>query len=64
MSAIKPYDRKKAVDYATIWSYYRNPHYYDFSTLGGDCTNFCSQCLYAGSGVIELFPFTGGSTSI
>lgn len=59
MSVIKPYDRKKAVDYATIWAYYRNPHYYDFSSLGGDCTNFCSQCLYAGSGVMNYTPVYG-----
>ena len=26
----------------------RNPAYYDFSRIGGDCTNFASQCLYAG----------------
>ena len=42
------YDRKKALDYANRWALARNPEYYDFSKLGGDCTNFCSQVLYAG----------------
>ncbi len=42
------YDRQKAVDYALKWALDRNPKYYDFSLLGGDCTNFISQCLYYG----------------
>lgn len=56
---IKPYDREKAVSYALKWAYGRNPAYYDFSNLGGDCTNFVSQCLYAGSGVMNFTPDTG-----
>lgn len=28
----------------------RSPAYYDFSRIGGDCTNFASQGLYAGAG--------------
>ena len=48
-----PYDRIKAVDYATRWAYLRNPDFYNFNELGGDCTNFASQCLYAGSGVMN-----------
>ena len=42
------YDKQKAVDYALKWALDRNPKYYDFSLLGGDCTNFISQCLYYG----------------
>lgn len=37
-----PYDREQAVQYARMWAYDRNPAYYDFSNLGGDCTNFVS----------------------
>lgn len=48
-----PYRRLDAVDYADKWAYFRNPSYYDFSELGGDCTNFASQCLLAGSGVMN-----------
>lgn len=54
-----PYNRERAVAYARRWALGRNPAYYDFSALGGDCTNFVSQCLYAGSGVMNFTPDTG-----
>jgi len=54
-----PYDRQKAVDYAHRWAYCRNPDFYNFDELGGDCTNFASQCLYAGSGVMNYTPTFG-----
>ncbi len=47
------YDRKKAVDYARVWALSANPNYYHFGGIGGDCTNFISQCLFAGSGVMN-----------
>lgn len=53
------YDRIKAVNYAKTWALRRNPNYYDFSSLGGDCTNFCSQCLYAGSSIMNYTPVIG-----
>ncbi|MDR3344667.1 MAG: amidase domain-containing protein [Oscillospiraceae bacterium] len=43
-----PYNREAAVRYAHEWVYRRNPKYYDFSQIGGDCTNFISQALFAG----------------
>lgn len=55
----KKYNRRKAVEYARRWAYGRNPAYYDFSDIGGDCTNFISQCLYAGSGVMNYTPEVG-----
>lgn len=48
-----PYNREKATAYAKTWAMKRNPAYLDFEKLGGDCTNFASQCLYAGSGVMN-----------
>lgn len=42
------YDREAALRYAHKWAYERNPEYYDFDGLGGDCTNFVSQVLAAG----------------
>ena len=48
------YDRRAAVAYAQRWAYARNPKYYNFDMLGGDCTNFASQCLYAGVGVMNF----------
>jgi hypothetical protein len=56
---LKPYDRDAAVRYAHRWAYSRNPAYFDFSELGGDCTNFVSQCIYAGSGVMNFTPTYG-----
>lgn len=37
----------------------RNPAYYNFNALGGDCTNFASQCLFAGIGVMNTTPDLG-----
>ncbi|MBQ9315126.1 MAG: amidase domain-containing protein [Clostridia bacterium] len=42
------YQREKAVNYALKWALSRNPYYYNYDYLGGDCTNFISQCLFAG----------------
>lgn len=47
------YDREKAVNYAIEWALKRNPNYYDFSLIGGDCTNFASQILFAGAPVMN-----------
>lgn len=48
-----PYQRALAVAYARQWAFARNPRYYNFDAIGGDCTNFVSQCLYAGCGVMN-----------
>ena len=53
------YDRAAALGYAKKWALGRNPAYFDFTNLGGDCTNFVSQCLYAGTGVMNDTPVTG-----
>ena len=56
---ILPYDRNAALQYAHRWAYRRNPEYYDYELLGGDCTNFASQCLYAGTGIMNFTPIYG-----
>lgn len=53
------YDRTAAVLYARRWAYGRNPAFYDYENLGGDCTNFASQCIFAGSGVMNFTPTFG-----
>lgn len=53
------YDRAAAVAYARKWAFSRNPAYYNFDRLGGDCTNFASQCLFAGCGVMNFTPDLG-----
>lgn len=54
-----PYDREAAVAYARRWALSRNPAYFDFNDIGGDCTNFASQCLFAGAGIMNYTPVTG-----
>lgn len=53
------YNRAAAIAYAHQWAYGRNPAYYDYEKIGGDCTNFASQCLYAGTGVMNYTPVYG-----
>jgi len=36
------YNREKAIEYAQKWAYKRNPRYFDFEDIGGDCTNVVS----------------------
>ena len=40
------YDRDEAVQYAKRWALSRNPAYAAFDQLGGDSTNFVSQCVF------------------
>lgn len=54
-----PYNRAAAVAYARRWALGRNPAYYDFQDIGGDCTNFASQSIYAGAGVMNYTPVMG-----
>ena len=53
------YNREKAVAYAPQWAYRRNPAFLDFQELGGDCTNFASQCIFAGAGIMNYTPVYG-----
>ncbi len=53
------YNRRSAVNYANRWALSRNPDYYDYSNIGGDCTNFASQTVYAGTGVMNYMPEFG-----
>lgn len=53
------YNREAAVAYARNWAMSRNPAYYNFEKIGGDCTNFASQSIYAGAGIMNYTPVTG-----
>ena len=55
----KIYDRIAAVAYARQWALSRNPAYYNFHGIGGDCTSFASQCIYAGAGIMNFTPVYG-----
>lgn len=59
MRFLSDYDRMAAVLYAHQWAYGRNPRFYDYQNLGGDCTNFASQCLFAGCGIMNFTPTFG-----
>jgi hypothetical protein len=54
-----PYNRQYAVEYARKWALSRNPIFPDFTGIGGNCTNFISQCLLAGSSVMDFTPTFG-----
>ncbi len=53
------FNKYKAIQYANKWSLKRNPNYYDFSNIGGDCTNFVSQCVFSANNVMNFTPITG-----
>lgn len=55
----KEYNRIDAVNYARKWAYKRNPKYYNFDGVGGDCTSFVSQCIYAGSKIMNNKKYIG-----
>lgn len=56
---VSDYDRQAAVAYAKKWAFGRNPAYFNFNGIGGDCTNFASQCVYAGAQVMNFTPTFG-----
>ncbi len=53
------YNRQQAVAYARRWALSNNPCFGNFSEIGGDCTAFVSQALFAGSGVMNFTPVYG-----
>jgi hypothetical protein len=59
MLIIKPYERDKAVEYAAKWAFDRNPLFTDYTGIGGNCTNFVSQSVYAGSCTMNFTPVYG-----
>lgn len=59
MLITKPYQNVRAVEYARTWALSRNPLFADFTGRGGNCTNFVSQCVLAGSCVMNRTPDFG-----
>ena len=49
-----PYNRERAIEYARKWALSRNPLFIDFTGIGGNCTNFVSQCVFAGCPVMNF----------
>ena len=50
----KEYRREQAVLYARRYALVRNPLFYTFEGIGGNCTNFASQSVLAGSCVMNF----------
>lgn len=59
MLVTKPYNRERAVEYALKWALDRNPLFIDFTGIGGNCTNFVSQAILAGSCTMNYTPNFG-----
>lgn len=59
MLVTKPYNRERAVEYARRWALDRNPLFIDFTEIGGNCTNFVSQAVLAGSCTMNYTPDFG-----
>ena len=55
----KAYDRERAYEYAKKWAFDRNPLFFDYTGIGGNCTNFVSQAIYAGGCVMNFTPVYG-----
>lgn len=59
MLAVKPYIRENAVAYARKYAFSQNPLFPNFAGIGGNCTNFVSQAIYAGGCVMNYTPTFG-----
>ena len=59
MLVIKPYLRENALLYANRYAFSQNPIFGNFAGIGGNCTNFVSQCVYAGSCRMNYKPTFG-----
>ena len=59
MLVTKPYNRENAVAYARKFAFSQNSRFGNFAGIGGNCTNFVSQCIYAGSCEMNYKPTFG-----
>ena len=59
MLVTKPYIRENAVTYARKYAFSQNPLFSSFAGIGGNCTNFVSQAIYAGSCEMNYTPTFG-----
>ncbi len=59
MLVTKSYNRERALMYAEKYAFSQNPVFGNFVGIGGNCTNFVSQCIYAGSCIMNYKPTFG-----
>lgn len=53
MLMTKPYNRERALEYAKRYAFAQNPLFGNFAGIGGNCTNFVSQAIYAATCVMN-----------
>lgn len=56
---VMPYNREKAVEYAKKHAFEKDTAFFDFTSYGGHCTAFVSQCLFAANGIMNPTPVFG-----
>ena len=49
MSKINRYNLENAVNYPLQYALTKNPEFHNYNNQGGNCTNYISQCLFAGA---------------
>lgn len=59
MLVTKPYKRENAAEYARKFAFSQNSYFGNFAELGGNCTNFASQAIFAGSCQMNYTPTFG-----
>ena len=59
MLATKPYLRENALAYAKKYAFSQNSLFGNFAGIGGNCTNFVSQSIYAGTCEMNYKPTFG-----
>lgn len=59
MLVTRPYIRENAVAYARKYAFSQNSLFGNFAGIGGNCTNFVSQCIYAGCCEMNYKPTFG-----
>ena len=59
MLLIRPYLRENALLYASRYALSGNKLFASYAGIGGNCTNFVSQCIYAGSCKMNYKPTFG-----
>ncbi|MBE6644171.1 MAG: amidase [Ruminococcaceae bacterium] len=59
MLVTKPYKRENAIEYARKFAFSQNSYFGNFRGIGGNCTNFVSQAIFAGSCQMNYTPTFG-----
>ena len=59
MLVTKPYKRENAAEYARKFAFSQNVYFGNFAEIGGNCTNFVSQAIFAGACQMNYTPTFG-----